>query len=837
MADNDIIKHSDIAESGAVKPLTDEFLALYKVLIDVDAQVVRLAKDLKVTLSSTTADSSDGIKRSTKAYEDANRVLDLRQKTLKEIKIAESKLVEAMDEEAKYLSKIKVELEQVNAQNKENAKIESSTTSAYQKAVIELRNKSKVLKDLYILGKTNTQEYKNMKKAFDDLFVSVSKAEQSVNQHQRNVGNYASGFSAVNHSITQLTRELPAFANSFQTGIMAISNNVGALQDALKGINAQNAILKANGEKTVPAWRQLTSAFLSWNTVLSVGITLATVYSKEIGEFVANLFNSSRAIDLMKQSQEKLNALQETSRKNAVEENVKLTILLETAKNVNLSLVERKKAVEELQETYPKYFANLSQEKILAGDTAKAELELRDAILSKARAQAATDALIENEKKRIDLIKRRNQAEKDLVGARKGADAAQEKLYGARGRELEVLSARAESAASYVDSKVKEISDLNAELKVMDSENKFLIDSIMTNTNKAKNLDPPKKQAKEKQDRSRLEDLKKELAEEERLLKKSPQDFIKLRNELYKETQKQQKENNKSLFVDATESKKKMDAALLKLGKEFREEEAKEAEAQRKAQQRQITQSIDLLTQAANSESQIRQKKIDTEIDQSKRRQDELRQLAVKGSLDAGKSLAFEERRQAELEAKRLKTLKSQKRQELLFAGLKAYSSNVEKNPQTALTTTLKDITVLSSALAAIPGFIEGTENVAESLGKPHLSGKDGYIVRVDGDERIVNPDGNKKITDEIGKVTNDQLIDLAILGSKSIAPNMPVVMHYNDDRQVRKLEDVKNEIKDLKNVIENRPIKDFRYNDVTKMAEDIITTKFKTEITKKRVL
>ena len=65
MADNDIIRHSDLAESGAVKPLTDEFIALLKVLGDVDNKVVQLAKDLKVTLSSTTNDSSEGIRRST----------------------------------------------------------------------------------------------------------------------------------------------------------------------------------------------------------------------------------------------------------------------------------------------------------------------------------------------------------------------------------------------------------------------------------------------------------------------------------------------------------------------------------------------------------------------------------------------------------------------------------------------------------------------------------------------------------------------------------------------------------------------------------------------------
>jgi len=43
---------------------------------------------------------------------------------------------------------------------------------------------------------------------------------------------------------------------------------------------------------------------------------------------------------------------------------------------------------------------------------------------------------------------------------------------------------------------------------------------------------------------------------------------------------------------------------------------------------------------------------------------------------------------------------------------------------------------------------------VSESLGKPQLSGQDGHIIRVDGKERIMNPDQNKRI----GNFTNEEV-------------------------------------------------------------------------------
>jgi len=84
------------------------------------------------------------------------------------------------------------------------------------------------------------------------------------------------GFNPLSNSIAQLGREMPAFTNSVQTGFMAISNNIPALFDAVKGINALNAAAVAAGQPVQSVGKQIASAIFSWNTAISLGITLTT---------------------------------------------------------------------------------------------------------------------------------------------------------------------------------------------------------------------------------------------------------------------------------------------------------------------------------------------------------------------------------------------------------------------------------------------------------------------------------------------------------------------------------------------------------------------------------
>lgn len=126
----------------------------------------------------------------------------------------------------------------------------------------------------------------------------------------RNVGNYASHWDGLGNTINQLSREMPAFAVSMQTGLLAISNNLPILADEIARIKRENVELTQSGQKAVPVWKQVVGRLVSWQTLLSVGVTLLTVYGAKIFDFAADLLKSK---DASKAASDALKDLNSTS--------------------------------------------------------------------------------------------------------------------------------------------------------------------------------------------------------------------------------------------------------------------------------------------------------------------------------------------------------------------------------------------------------------------------------------------------------------------------------------------------------------------------------------------
>lgn len=298
--------------------------------------------------------------------------------------------------------------------------------SAYNRIQASVNILTKTYQDLAIrreLGSTLTAKEEaqllSLTKRLNMYQSALNKVDADVQKYQRNVGNYASGFNPLNNSISQLARELPNLGQSFQIFALSISNNIGALQDAISGIVAQNKILAAQGEPVKSVFSQILASVLSLQTALFVGIALFVAYSKEIGDFASNLFKSAKAFDAVKESQKALNESSIEGRKNAQQELIALRSNLAIAKDVTLSYKERLIAVENIQRQYPFYFENLTKEQILAGQTAKAENALTEAILSRAKAQAAVSRITENQSKIIDLEEKRRVALLEIENVQK----------------------------------------------------------------------------------------------------------------------------------------------------------------------------------------------------------------------------------------------------------------------------------------------------------------------------------------------------------------------------------------------------------------------------------
>lgn len=237
---------------------------------------------------------------------------------------------------------------------------------------------------------------------------------------------------------SQVARELPSLAMGPQMFILAISNNLPMLADAIADVRKQNELLAASGKKGVPVWKQLASSIFSWQTALVAAISLGIVFGKDIANWVSSLFKAKKELSETQQLQESLNTSRRKGGEAASEESAKLRILYTASQDTSKSMRERNKAVDELQKMYPDYFGKLSNEAILAGNAASAYDELTKAIIRKGQAQAAEDIVADYSKRNFQLQRGINADSQWVNQMRSAYEAALKQREGMRQNALTV---------------------------------------------------------------------------------------------------------------------------------------------------------------------------------------------------------------------------------------------------------------------------------------------------------------------------------------------------------------------------------------------------------------
>lgn len=231
----------------------------------------------------------------------------------------------------------------------------------------------------------------------------ISEIEQSMGVFSRNVGNYSSGWNGLGMSIQQIARELPTLSMGANMFFLAISNNLPILADELKRAKDEYKSLVAQGQKATPVWKQAVSSIFSWQTALTVGITLLTVYGKDVVEFVSGLFNAEKQLDATARAQKALNEAQLEGIKNVQSELIKLKLLRSLAEDESKHRSERLKAVSKLQSMYPSYLGNIDKEKILAGQVSDVYYQLTTNLKNAAIAKAKFDKAVSVAKEAEEL--------------------------------------------------------------------------------------------------------------------------------------------------------------------------------------------------------------------------------------------------------------------------------------------------------------------------------------------------------------------------------------------------------------------------------------------------
>jgi hypothetical protein len=115
------------------------------------------------------------------------------------------------------------------------------------------------------------------------------------------------GFDMLGNSVNQLTREMPAFTYSMQTGFMAISNNIPMFVDQINNVRRANEGLIAQGKPVQSVFSQLATAIFSWNSAISIGVTLLSVYGEKLINFFTGAKQSKQALEDLTNSQNDLN--------------------------------------------------------------------------------------------------------------------------------------------------------------------------------------------------------------------------------------------------------------------------------------------------------------------------------------------------------------------------------------------------------------------------------------------------------------------------------------------------------------------------------------------------
>jgi hypothetical protein len=331
--------------------------------------------------------------------------------------VLNDKLKKATDEGVKRGKYVTQEVIDTRALNKEyTIKYTelSKVAGAYANLDAEHKKFVKTAQDEAAANRQSGEEYKKAILRANELGARLKAIDADVGKHTRNVGNYSSSWNGLSNSINQLTREAPAFANSVQTGFMALSNNLPILGDEINAIREKNKALARDGEPTVSVFKTLASSFFSWQTAISIGVTLLTVYG-------AKLWELATAGDAASKAQAQLAEANAEAAKDASKEIGQLDVLYRTSQNHALSIEQRKRAVDKMQEVYPSYFANLKDEEILNGRAKESYLDLREGILASARAKAISSKLDENASSRFDkeleLQNRIVSAQKDVADA------------------------------------------------------------------------------------------------------------------------------------------------------------------------------------------------------------------------------------------------------------------------------------------------------------------------------------------------------------------------------------------------------------------------------------
>jgi hypothetical protein len=418
------------------------------------------------------------------------------------------KLEEAKKSYSRAVTQESVDTTIRNQKARESFKETSKEIDAYQKLDAEYKKAVKSAQALGAQYGANSKQFLTAANAAKELDTKLKAIDGSVGKYGRNVGNYASGWNGLANSVNQLTREAPAFANSLNTGFMALSNNIPILYDEINNLIIKNKELAASGKPTQSVFKSLASSLFSFQTAISVGVTLLTFYGEE-------LVNLALGVNATDKEISKMNKSFADSKNLVTDEMVSVKSLTDIVKDNTQSEANRKSAYDDILEIFPSMIARTYEQAIATGElNAVTDSYIQYLVIQERLkiqiANAARIATMQNERESKTTADLLSWYQKIFIGAAK--------MVGMKGKAIDI---------------VKE--SMKADDAALESERKNYDESIKLLLNEANQLEKSFQSKKENRQKEKDQDV---LAYEAR--KAVAQKDIQLNEE---------KLNNEELFI------------------------------------------------------------------------------------------------------------------------------------------------------------------------------------------------------------------------------------------------------------------------------------------------
>lgn len=263
---------------------------------------------------------------------------------------------------------------------KNKASLTSDEFVEMQANIVQLNNVMAILeaqlKDFQLAAETampdmdqtqNIERLKSLESQINDIESELKQlhdVSENVQVIPSQMPNAEKRFNGLHNSIQQMAREMPSLAIGPQTFFMAISNNLPIFADEVKRAKEEYADLVKSGKEGEPVWKQILSSLFSWQTAMTTGIMLLTMYGDEIVQWCKGLVGAKDDVDELRKAMELKNEVEKEAHAISVRARVELNNEIQNIKTFTGTKEQEKTKVEELNGVYGEtfgYYETLSE--------------------------------------------------------------------------------------------------------------------------------------------------------------------------------------------------------------------------------------------------------------------------------------------------------------------------------------------------------------------------------------------------------------------------------------------------------------------------------------------